>query len=250
MSGRRFAVSAGVTVPLLMAVLLLEGASTGRLAASRAVSNSPLATNPANVEQTPLVRSVPAGATPTITYVRPRSNIQAGAPFSYGFWSFAVPVPGVLSRSGQPLLPEFMWLKSRGWKSVVNLRVDGERGGEVGDDTRIPSFSTLGFSYLHVPIMEEDSPTNEQAEKFLRFVTDPANQPVHVHCRNGIGRTGTFVALYRYAVQGWPMEEAIRESRAFLGGVSPVQAAWLRQWASVHSLGSYATSAVSGTSAN
>lgn len=175
-------------------------------------------------------------------FVGPRGNTPRDTPFGYGFWSFALPVPGVLSRSGQPLLSEFAWLQQNGWKGVVNLRVDGERGGEIGDDRKLPGFSTLGLAYLHLPIVEGLPPTEERAEAFLAFVADPAHLPVHVHCRGGIGRTGVMVALYRYAVQGWPMDTAITESRLFLGGVSALQADWLRRWASSHAPGSHASS--------
>lgn len=170
-------------------------------------------------------------------FVGPRQNIPAGAPSDYGFWSFAVPVTGVLSRSGQPTIADFKWLKEQGGKSVVDLRVDGERD-EVGDDRKIEGFNELGFNYLALPIADGSPPTNEQAQKFLEFVTNPANQPVHVHCRGGYGRTGIMVALYRYSVQGWPWLTAIDESRLFQEGVSDSQKNWLERWAQDHVPGS------------
>ncbi|MDP3997379.1 MAG: sulfur transferase domain-containing protein [Candidatus Andersenbacteria bacterium] len=170
---------------------------------------------------------------PEIKFVGPREGIPEDAPVAYGFWSFAMPVPGVLSRSGQPLIGEFEWLRQQGWRGVVDLRVDGERD-EVGDDRKLPGFDALGFNYLALPIIDGHPPTDEQAEQFLTFVTDAANQPVHVHCRGGIGRAGTMVALYRYAVQGWPLDKAIEESRAFQGGISEMQKTWLEGWAAEH----------------
>jgi len=177
-------------------------------------------------------------AAPVIAYVGPRENIPVDAPSAYGFWSFAIPVTGVLSRSGQPLMSEFEWLRSQGWRGVVNLRVDGERD-EVGDDAKLPGFNELGLNYLHIPLVDGHPPTEEEAELFLSFVNDPKNQPVHVHCRGGIGRAGTMTALYRYAVQGWPMGEAIKESRPFKGGVSTLQEPWLLEWAQTHPPGSH-----------
>lgn len=185
-----------------------------------------------------LSASPSAPVAPTIAFVGPRDNVPEDAPLAYGFWSFAQPVPGVLSRSGQPLLSEFQWLKDNGWRSVVNFRRDGERD-EVGDDAKIEGFSALGLTYLHLPITDGHPPTTEQAEEFLAFVTDPVNQPVHMHCRGGIGRSGTLMALYRYAVEGWPMEEAIAESRLFHGGISTLQKPWLDEWARTHAPGSH-----------
>lgn len=182
----------------------------------------------------PIVTSRPA----PIVLIGPRQNIPAGTPTAYGFWSFAMPVKGVLSRSGQPLLSEFKWLKQYGWKSVVDLRVDGERH-EVGNDQKLPGFTALGFHYLSLPIPDGSPPTDQQALAFLRFVTNPVNQPVHVHCRGGYGRTGTMIALYRYAVHHWPMSKAIQESLLFNGGVSSGQARWLEHWATTHPAGTF-----------
>jgi protein tyrosine phosphatase (PTP) superfamily phosphohydrolase (DUF442 family)/outer membrane protein assembly factor BamB len=176
----------------------------------------------------------------TFNLVGPRNNLNSSStPADYGFWSFAIPVPGILSRSGQPTLTDFQWLRQKGWKSVVDLRVDGERD-EVGDDTKIEGFDQLGFNYLALPMPDGSPPTNEQAEKFLNFVTDPVNQPAHVHCRGGIGRTGVMVALYRYSVQGWPWLRAVAESILFQGGISDSQKNWLERWVQSHDPGSWA----------
>lgn len=186
----------------------------------------------------PKTTTVPTPVIPNIVFVGPRQGIPSDAPKDYGLWSFAMPVPGVLSRSGQPLLSGFKWMKDNGWKAVVDLRVDGERG-EVGDDRKIPGFNALGLNYLPLPIADGSPPTDAQAKEFLAFVTNPANQPAHVHCRGGIGRAGTMVVLYRYSVQGWPMDKAIEESRAFQGGVSEGQVKWLNNWAIENPAGAY-----------
>ncbi len=175
---------------------------------------------------------------PIISFVGPRQNLPINAPADYGLWSFAIPVPGVLSRSGQPLLSGFQWMKAHGWKGDVDLRIDNDHG-EQADDAKIPGFDKLGLHYLHLQIIDGQPPTDKQAQEFLKFMTDPANLPADVHCRGGIGRAGTMVALYRYAVQGWPMDQALAESKLFQGGVSVGQKAWLLEWSSRHAPGSY-----------
>jgi len=175
---------------------------------------------------------------PEIVFVGPRENIPEDTPKDYGFWSFAIPVPGVLSRSGQPLVKEFQWLKDNGWKGDIDLRVEGERG-ELGNDSKMPGFNEIGLNFLKLEIPDGSPPTEEQAEKFLEFVNNPDNQPTHVHCRGGIGRAGTATALYRYAVQSWPIDKAIEESRPFKGGVSSSQEKWLKKWAETHEPGSH-----------
>jgi Protein tyrosine/serine phosphatase len=171
----------------------------------------------------------PANAAKPI-FTGPRMNLPAGAPEAYGFWSFAVLDGGKISRSGQPLMSEFKWLKKVGWKSVIDLRVDGEYK-EIGNDQKLMGFKALGFNYLTLPIRDGATPTIDQAKKFLAFATNPANQPVEVHCRGGYGRTGTLIALYRYMVDGWTMKQAISESRLFRGGIDTSQERWLLNWA-------------------
>ncbi len=217
-----------VSQKTVLSVALL---SAGLLVSTWLASGSVLGkTVPASPSHSPASKVKSASQ---IIFVGPRKNIPIDAPRAYGFWSFALPVTGKLSRSGQPLLSEFRWLKQQGWKSVVDLRVDGERR-EVSDDRKIAGFNSLGFHYLSLPIRDGSPPTEQQALTFLRFVTAASNQPVHVHCRGGYGRTGTMIALYRYSVQGWSMNQAIQESRLFNGGVSSSQVRWLQRWATTH----------------
>lgn len=176
---------------------------------------------------------------PKISFVGPRGNVPADAPSDYGFWSFAIPVPGVLSRSGQPTLKDFQWLKTNGWKSDINLRIDGDHAPEVSDDALIPGFNELGFNYLKIQMLDGAAPTQAQAEQFLSFVTKPENQPAHVHCRGGIGRAGAMAALYRYAIQGWPVDQVLEEAKLFQGGVSAAQEKFLKKYAADHAPGSY-----------
>lgn len=165
--------------------------------------------------------------------IGPRSNIATSTPIDYGFWSFAVPVKGILSRSGQPTINEFKWLKSKDYKSIVNLRFDNEYK-EIADDKKLIGFTKLNFNYLHLPVIDGAAPSNQQAETFLKFIKNKNNQPALVHCRGGYGRTGTMVALYRYEIQKWKMNTAIKESRLFHGGISDTQKKWLLAWAKNH----------------
>ena len=67
-----------------------------------------------------------------------------------------------------------------------------------------------GLAYEHIT-MKPWYPEEKEAVRFLKIVTDPQHTPVLVHCQHGSDRTGTMVALYRIAVQGWSKNEAIRE---------------------------------------
>ena len=208
---------------------------------SKNIPASESSQNQSAIQQTqsaPAPAKAQAPAAPIISFVGPRGNVPDGAPKDYGFWSFAIPAPGILSRSGQPTLADFTWLKNNGWKSDIDLRIDGDHG-EVSDDADIPGFDALGFNYLKIQMVDGAAPTDQQAQQFLSFVTNPANQPAHVHCRGGIGRAGIMVALYRYAVQGWPIDQIMKESALFQGGIDSGQQKWLATYAAAHAPGSF-----------
>jgi protein tyrosine phosphatase (PTP) superfamily phosphohydrolase (DUF442 family) len=205
--------------------------------------------NSANAPSTPVQEDIPTSPAPTtqslslknstVTFVGPRQGVDKSVPSDGGFWDFAVAVPNVLSRSGQPTLKDFQWLKDNGWKSIVDLRIDGDHN-EVSDDANIPGFNALGFNYLKIQMVDGAAPTDNQAKQFLDFATKPENQPLHVHCRGGYGRAGVMAALFRYSVQGWPVDKAIDESKLFHGGIDDGQQKWLHAWAEKNPPGNYA----------
>ena len=92
-------------------------------------------------------------------------------------------------------------LKKMGIKTVVNLRTDHD------DEKQIAG---TGLQYFLIPMSPSD-PQKKSFQQFLDIATNPAMQPVFVHCRHGADRTGTAVALYRIKVQGWDLQAALRE---------------------------------------
>jgi len=106
-----------------------------------------------------------------------------------------------LYRSAQPTAKDFKNLKALGIKTVVNLRLshsDAELIKETGLE-----YEQINMESWHI--------RDEYAVKFLKIVTDPQKTPVLVHCKHGADRTGSMVAVYRIAVQGWSKEDAIKE---------------------------------------
>lgn len=63
-------------------------------------------------------------------------------------------------------------------------------------------------------------PGDRDAAAFFKLLQDPDNYPVYVHCQHGSDRTGYLVAVYRIMEQGWPVDDAVREMRAF--GYHPI----------------------------
>jgi hypothetical protein len=71
-----------------------------------------------------------------------------------------------------------------------------------------------GFDVYFVPVPDEDAPALEDLEKALAWVEGGINsgKKILVHCRFGIGRTGTFVAAYLMS-KGHSLKAAIRKMK-------------------------------------
>jgi protein tyrosine/serine phosphatase len=98
-------------------------------------------------------------------------------------------------------------------RTVVSLRTNQSDTSLAGNP------STIQFEHIPVQSWHLD---DEDVIRFLRIATDPARQPVLVHCRRGADRTGTMVAIYRVVVEGWTKSEAIDEMTRGGYGFNPV----------------------------
>lgn len=182
--------------------------------------------------------------------VPPGSPAIAGLPPSAAVWTpvrtpsgpirgvpvrnFGVVTPGALYRSAQPGPEDYPWLAKQGFKGIVCLRSEYDNGAE-----RMKSY---GLNYLHLAIPDHHAPTDEQGLEFLKFVRNPENWPVLIHCKQGIGRTGVLAALSRYAIDGWSMSDALREARnyrPFGFRVFGDQRRWLNHWKDRFPAGQY-----------
>ena len=102
-------------------------------------------------------------------------------------------------RGGQPLGDGYNLLKSKGIKTIINLR--GVDSGE--------SYSAE-FRYIHLPI-QAHYPKEEDVITFLKVMSEEDRGTVFIHCFHGSDRTGLFVAIYRVVYEGWTKEEALHE---------------------------------------
>ena len=125
-------------------------------------------------------------------------------------WALPVNLEGVpnlfrvsdaLYRGDQPSPLGMQNLKKLGIKTIISLRSFHSDRDEIAE---------TGLAYEHI-YMKPWHPEEKEAVRFLKIVTDPQRTPVLVHCQHGADRTGTVIAVYRIAVQGWSKAEAIRE---------------------------------------
>ena len=138
----------------------------------------------------------------------------------YPVKTYEAQVDGGLYRGSRIDEAQMATLKQQGIRGVVNLCK------ENNDDA--PNAAKLGLASLHVPILDNSVPTIAQMNELIAFAT--SNAPTYVHCEAGKGRTGTAVACYRIAVDGWSADEAIAEAKSY--GLSLVnQIAFIQEFA-------------------
>ncbi len=130
-------------------------------------------------------------------------------------------VSPVLYRSAQPTAEGLTLLNQRQAvaygmpkeiKTVLNLRNNSGDGALV-----VPTgvhYEQIAFDTWHV---KED-----YVVQFLKIVSNPANQPVLLHCMHGSDRTGMMTAIYRIVEQGWSKEAAIAEMTQGGFGYHPI----------------------------
>lgn len=109
------------------------------------------------------------------------------------------------TRGGQPEQDGVDWLVARGVATEVDLRGDDRDNQWVA-----PEWKNVKRYTVDVP--DYEPPTFAQVEEFVRLVQDPANRPVFVHCKAGVGRTGVMIACWRIT-QGMSAEDALARER-------------------------------------
>lgn len=110
-------------------------------------------------------------------------------------------------RGAQPGVEGFKELAKMGIKTVIDLR---DKPAQADQEKRL--VESLGMQYLSVP-MNMHAPTDEQVAKVLNVLNSNGSGPVFVHCLGGKDRTGTVIACYRIAHDGWDNRKALAEAR-------------------------------------
>ena len=128
-----------------------------------------------------------------------------------------MPLPGMLT-GGQPTEEEFAAAVEAGYKTIVNLRSDGEEGS--WDEAS--KAQELGVAYVHIPLSGGDDLTPENVERFAKVLDEQSNYPMMVHCASG-NRVGAMLALKAHQVDGMDPADALQ--LGIDGGVTKLEGA-------------------------
>jgi len=111
-------------------------------------------------------------------------------------------------RGGQPQSGAWTQLASMGVTTVVDLR----RPVEHSVQEESLAVVAAGMRYLNFPMNGFDTPTAAQLTTPLSWLDE--NEKVFVHCKQGMDRTGTVIAVYRISRQGWENQKALSEAKS------------------------------------
>jgi protein tyrosine/serine phosphatase len=131
-------------------------------------------------------------------------------------------VSASLSRGGQPRAGGIRRLAELGFNTVVNLRGASERTRADEAEAR-----ALGLRYFNLPLPVWGRPDDERVRRVVELVAAPESGRVFVHCKDGVDRTGTIVALYRISHEGWTAGDALAEAER--QGMRRIQY-WMRDY--------------------
>jgi hypothetical protein len=125
--------------------------------------------------------------------------------------NFGVVEAGQIYRSGR--------LTPRATEQVVRehrIRTIIDLGAYTGDpvSTRVAEQTARALGVRRVVFTLEGDGTGDpqQYADALRIMTDPASQPVLIHCAAGAQRTSVCIMLYRRIFQGVPLEQSLGEA--------------------------------------
>ncbi len=110
-------------------------------------------------------------------------------------------------RGAQPNARGFAELAALGVRTVIDLTSDH------GDEKSM--IEHTGMKFYRIPLTTSAWPSQSAISLFLKLVSDPANQPVFVHCQGGRHRTGVMTAVYRMTHDSWTAEQAVAEMKQF-----------------------------------
>ena len=111
---------------------------------------------------------------------------------------------------GQPTAEDIAQLKHDGFRTIVNLRTEGEEDQPMSPDEERKAVEKAGMKYVHLPVSSATMGP-ETVDKF-RAQLPNLKGPVLVHCASG-KRSGAFAILQLADQEGLSGEDALARAR-------------------------------------
>jgi protein tyrosine/serine phosphatase len=121
-------------------------------------------------------------------------------------------VDGRIYRGRQPKADQYAQLAALGVTTIVDLRDDAEEYARKAAEA-------AGLTYVNIPIDSHGKPADADVVTFLKTIEQvgarSANGKAYVHCAGGRHRTGSMLAVYRMVRNGWSVDRAYKEMKAY-----------------------------------
>ena len=120
-------------------------------------------------------------------------------------------------------------IKKMGFASIINLRLDTEKGADI--DMEAAAAKAAGINFVHLPL-NGNAPDPAVADRFLKIITEPGNQPAFIHCASG-NRAAAMWLIKRVLIDKWDNDRALEEASQ-LGSISPVMKTFALDYIQAH----------------
>lgn len=127
-----------------------------------------------------------------------------------------------LFRSAQPRAGGVARLRELGINTIINLR-----GASSSTRKEEAEARAVGLNYFNIALPNWGRPQDSRMARILDLIAAPENGRVLVHCKDGVDRTGTIVAVYRMMHEGWTSQDALAEAER--NGMRRTQV-WMRDY--------------------
>ncbi len=120
-------------------------------------------------------------------------------------------------------------IKNMGFASIINLRLPTEQGADI--EAEAAAAKATGINFIHIPF-NGAMPDPAVADRFIKTVTEPGNQPAFIHCASG-NRAAALWMIKRVLIDKWDNDRAIQEAND-LGLTSPALRTFALDYIAAH----------------
>jgi uncharacterized protein (TIGR01244 family) len=120
-------------------------------------------------------------------------------------------------------------IKKMGFASIINLRLENEKGADI--EAEAAAAKAAGINFVHLPL-SGSAPDPAVADRFLKTITEPGNQPAFIHCASG-NRAAAMWLIKRVLIDKWDNDRALEEAMQ-LGSISPVMKTFALDYIQAH----------------